>query len=278
MAGDWIKIEHVTPDKPEVVQMANVLQLDQDCVVGKLLRLWVWADQQSVNGDALSVTDAFVDRLVFCAGFSKALRGVGWLQGRDGRLVVPNFLRHNGETAKKRALSKDRNVEKRKRDSERDAPSVTKASLEKRREEYKENTTYSAKGAPASEDAHSSKSPAAYPPDFEAFWAACPRRRDKGRALTAWKKAIKLVPNDQLVQAMEGYALEMQRKGTEAQYIKHPASWLNGRSWDDEADPTPTKGSQNGKSQGSANGPESPFEREQRKLQEFNAAYHDGPE
>ena len=131
MAGDWIKFEHVTPDKPEVVQMAGKLEIDQDCVVGKLLRLWIWSDQQSVSGDALIVTEAFLDRLVFCAGFSKALRSVGWLEGRDGRLSLPNFIRHNGETAKKRALSKDRNAAKRKRDAE----SVTKASPEKRREE-----------------------------------------------------------------------------------------------------------------------------------------------
>ena len=131
MAGDWIKVEHVTPDKPEVVAIAAATGLDQDAVVGKLLRLWIWADQQSVDGDAMSVTNAFLDRLVFHSGFARALSNVGWLDGREGRLSIPNFDRHNGQTAKKRAQTSKRMQTKRKRD----AGSVTNASPEKRREE-----------------------------------------------------------------------------------------------------------------------------------------------
>ena len=63
MAGDWIKVEHTTPDKPEVVKLAGILGIDQDAVVGKLLRLWIWADQQSVSGNAITVTNSFLDRL-----------------------------------------------------------------------------------------------------------------------------------------------------------------------------------------------------------------------
>ena len=77
MAGDWIKIQHVTPDKPEVWQMAASLGIDADAVVGKLVRVWVWADQQSVDGTchAASVTKALLDRMVSVAGFS-----IAWLQ------------------------------------------------------------------------------------------------------------------------------------------------------------------------------------------------------
>ena len=32
----WIKLDHVTPDKPEVHRMAEVLKLDADTVLGKL--------------------------------------------------------------------------------------------------------------------------------------------------------------------------------------------------------------------------------------------------
>ena len=34
MAGDWIKFETVTPDKPEVYELAGLLNLDPDAVVG----------------------------------------------------------------------------------------------------------------------------------------------------------------------------------------------------------------------------------------------------
>ena len=43
MAGDWIKVEDCLPDKPEVVGIADYMGIDQDAVVGKLIRLWAWA-------------------------------------------------------------------------------------------------------------------------------------------------------------------------------------------------------------------------------------------
>ena len=149
MAGDWIKIEHVTPDKPEVVAMADSLAIDQDAVVGKLLRLWIWADQQSHFGNALSVTDSFIDRYTMRSGFASALRSVGWLSGENGKLEFPNFDRHNGQTAKSRALIKKR-VEKNrsKNDAKCNAGSVTKSLPEKRREEI--NTPLPPLAVPAS--------------------------------------------------------------------------------------------------------------------------------
>jgi hypothetical protein len=142
MAGDWIKIEHTTPDKPEVVTMADLIGIDQDAVTGKLLRLWIWVDQQSVDGNAVSVTNSFLDRLVFCPGFAAAMRKVGWIEGRDSALTFPDLDRHNGQTAKQRAASNRRVAKSR----SCNAPAVTNVTLpplqkplpEKRREEKNE--------------------------------------------------------------------------------------------------------------------------------------------
>ena len=103
MAGDWIKVQHTTPDKPEVFAVAEALQIDPDAVTGKLLRLWIWADQQTTDGNAASVTFALLDRVAGQRGFADALVRVGWLQVVDGGVVFSNFERHNGDTAKKRA-------------------------------------------------------------------------------------------------------------------------------------------------------------------------------
>lgn len=129
MAGDWIKIEHALPDKPECIQIAGRLSVDQDAVAGKLLRLWIWADQQTIDGNAPGVTPAFIDRLTNCPGFSAALLDVGWLVDRNGRLQLPNFDRHNGQTAKQRALTASR-VKR-----SRNGASVTESLPEKRRED-----------------------------------------------------------------------------------------------------------------------------------------------
>ena len=104
MAGDWIKVEMTTHDKPEVVQMAARLRIDQDAITGKLLRIWAWADQNFIAGDTVGVTENFIDRLTNKRGFAAAMRDVGWLGGEDGMLVFPNFERHNGKSAKARAM------------------------------------------------------------------------------------------------------------------------------------------------------------------------------
>lgn len=98
MAGDWIKFEHSTPHKPEVFAIADAVGLDADAVVGKLIRVWIWADQQTYDG-SLPVTASIIDRVAGHSGFADAMRVAGWL-GANG---FPNFSRHNGRTAKRRA-------------------------------------------------------------------------------------------------------------------------------------------------------------------------------
>jgi hypothetical protein len=101
--ADWIKLECTTPDKPEIVHMAATLRIDQDAVVGKLLRVWVWADQNSVAGAKVTITASFIDRLTSRKGFAAAMRAAGWLLGDDGAMTFPNFDRHNGVTGKARS-------------------------------------------------------------------------------------------------------------------------------------------------------------------------------
>lgn len=101
----WIKVEVTTPDKPEVVAMQTRLGLkDHDTVVGKLVRLWAWADANSVDGQAVKITRAWIDGYVRLKGFAAALEAEDWLSGPDGAITFPNFERHNGDSAKKRAV------------------------------------------------------------------------------------------------------------------------------------------------------------------------------
>ena len=137
----WIKFETTTPDKPEVIHMAERLGIDQDAVIGKLLRVWVWADANSIAGSPVAVTSSFLDRLTACPGFAVAMREAGWLEGRDAALSFPSFDRHNGQTAKARAETNRRVANHRQRhEKARATPHVTSSALqkalpEKRREE-----------------------------------------------------------------------------------------------------------------------------------------------
>src|SRR3990167_6258070 len=134
MAGDWIKMEHDLPDKPEVVAVSERLNIDRFSVVGRLHRLWSWFDRHTENGNASNVTPAFLNSLVALDGFASALESVGWLSIRSGSICVPNFDRHISKSAKHRALGRER-VKRSRND-----PSATKPLPEKRREEKKERT------------------------------------------------------------------------------------------------------------------------------------------
>lgn len=129
MAGDWIKMRTDLRDDPAVIGIAARLGLDEDTVVGKLHRVWSWANRQTTDGNAPSVTKTWLDRYIGVTGWSDAMEKEGWIDFQTGSLVIPKFDRHNGKSAKERALGKERI------DRYRNAPTVTKALLEKRREE-----------------------------------------------------------------------------------------------------------------------------------------------
>lgn len=109
MAGDWIKMECCTPEKSEVLAVTARLGWDDaDLTVGKLFRLWRWFDQHTADGNADGVTSALLDRIVGVTGFCEALTQVGWLCVNECGISLPNFDRHNGNTAKKRAQTAKR--------------------------------------------------------------------------------------------------------------------------------------------------------------------------
>lgn len=72
---------------------------------------------------------------------------------------------------------------------------------------------------------------------FDDFWKAYPKKVSKANALKAWNK---LKPNDDLVRKILS-ALEKQRQSSQwqkdnGQFIPYPATWINGRRWEDEQD------------------------------------------
>lgn len=76
-------------------------------------------------------------------------------------------------------------------------------------------------------------------PDFAAFWAAWPRKVGKGHARKAWRSAVlgrRADPKD-VIAAAEQFAAAVRAARTEPQFIPHPATWLNGERYADEAAP-----------------------------------------
>ena len=223
MAGDWIKMRCNLADDPAVIGMARRTGLDEDTIVGKLHRLWSWADQHTIDGNAASVTKTWLDRYTCVTGFADAMANEGWLEVTDDGLTFPRFDRHNGQTAKRRALT-SRRVHKN-RHQKCNAPSVTRE--EKRREEKSKKDPLTPKGDGA----------------FGAFWQSVHLKTGKEAARRAHAKAVERVAVERGTFAADAAAYILERMQAFAGTPRanppdrtaiHPATWLNQGCYDDD--------------------------------------------
>ena len=67
--------------------------------------------------------------------------------------------------------------------------------------------------------------------DFDAFWAAYPKKRGKWQAVAAWNNAVKRDTPENIIAGAKGYAEQIKRDSVQAQYIKYPQGWLNDDRW-----------------------------------------------
>lgn len=199
MAGEWIKVETCLPGKAEVIRLARLLSMKRDEAIGAAVRFWIWADSNTVDGVVDGVAPQDVDAVLSTPGLCRALESVGWLQidSKNERITIPKFIRHNGESAKKRALKNERQA--RWRDGVVDAHVDADAPLEKRREEKKQLTHLPPSGA------------------FLKFWGVWPkgeRKQAKGKCWEIWrKKDFDLVAADIL---------------SHVEQLKNSGGWING--------------------------------------------------
>lgn len=106
--ADWIKVEKITPDKPEVLQLSELLQTTQAEAFLLVFRFWSWVDDMSHDCHAARVTFVTLDRMMKADGFCAAMQKVGWLDVEEDFVIIPNFERHLSKSAKRRALERNR--------------------------------------------------------------------------------------------------------------------------------------------------------------------------
>lgn len=182
MAGDWIKMRVDLRDDPAVFKLADLLAIDELHVIGCLYSFWAWCDKHAVDGHVDAATSRLIDKVSGRSGFADAMVEVGWLSVTGTGILIPNFERHNGESAKERNLknarqarwraSKTSNV-----DAQPSTPASTEASTreEKRREDIS-STVVEDKRSPRSR-------PAVRPEDVpESVWTDFQALRKTKRA------------------------------------------------------------------------------------------------
>lgn len=256
----WIKVECTTPDKPEVHAIATLLGIPPEQVVGHLIRLWVWADQQSVTGTIVAAPDPtetpkpdpekgvtqspytfakqnhVIDDVARMPGFARAMKTVGWLKESSGKITFPGFALHNGKTAKQRALTyrrikEFRAAQKQKKTSTAvengNAVGVYVSQQEKEKE-------YSTPIVPTASAKRVLKIDPGLLFRFDTFWNAYPRKVAKPAALRAW---VQLKPDTNLttkiIDSVNAHCHTEQWLRDSGQYIPHPATFLNQRRFED---------------------------------------------
>ena len=252
MAGDWIKMRSDLSDDPAVFKIAGALNLDRFSVIGRLHAFWAWADKHAVDGRVDGASSLHVDDVVRFDGFANALAQVSWLLIGDDFLEVPNHDRHNSQSAKERAQKNARQARWRhgKADDVDGCPSTDPSTREEKRrgEKNKSNTPSTPTGEDGNgaqkkvnQDGYGSvqarqiKRENDLPEGFEAFWERYPRKIARANALKAWTK-LKL--NAELIakimQSVAYHCVCADWVKDDGQFIPHPATWLNGKRWEDE--------------------------------------------
>lgn len=215
MAGDWIKVEQATVDKPEVLKLAEMLGWDRRHALGLLVEFWCWLDKNlsgSCPDFVRHMSRKSLDDVLHVPGFASALEAVGWAKFDDERGImrIVNADRHNGNTAKTRALDAKRKKQSR-LENVREM-SGSKPDKNRTREEKRRDIT------------------PVVPNGFAEFWNTYPasRRVNKPGCLKTWQSKSLESLSAKIVEHLRA----MRGVWTDPKYIPHSTTYLNQNRWE----------------------------------------------
>lgn len=114
MAG-WLKVRKDLREDDRTQAIAHRLAADPDLVVGKLIRVWTWADAHAARSADVTpelryasavvhhLEPAWLDTFAGLPGIGEAMLMVDWLRTHGTSLVFPNFGEHNWPDGRDRA-------------------------------------------------------------------------------------------------------------------------------------------------------------------------------
>lgn len=145
MAGDWIKIRHALPRSGVVVRIMSACKADRLRTLGGLVSALLLFDEQTEDGILPGYTVEIFDEVIGFPGLGAALcdEKVGWMIKTDEGLILTDWEKHNGTSAKRRVLDTERKRNKRKEPVRKMSASEAdknRTREEKRREEYIESS------------------------------------------------------------------------------------------------------------------------------------------
>lgn len=227
----WISV-HEDVVGPKLRKLVKHSELSRNEALGTLIVLWLWgiknADPNGLikSADRGDVADVIASGLSDGAAAAKVVDCMveaGWIDDCDGELYLHDWDewqemwytylgRKEKDTARKRrAREKGRNEEEPSDIPVPPALPPPQPPME-----------------PQTPPEPEPQKKQAYPSGFEAFWKAYPRNIDKGSAYKKYSARRKDGYSDEeLVAAARNYAGQCKAKKTEAEYIKHPKTFLS---------------------------------------------------
>ena len=112
---DWIKVETNTPEKPEIKKLARDCRVDNATAFLAWFRLWRYLDATTDDGLIPHLTMDDCDDEARLPGIGQVMADVHWIEFTDAGALVMNWDRHNGRSAKSRALHAVKQAEYRKK-------------------------------------------------------------------------------------------------------------------------------------------------------------------
>jgi hypothetical protein len=262
MSAEWIKMQTDLSEDPIVIAIAAKLGIDEFSVVGRLHRLWSWADRHLADGLALGVTAEWIDQFVHCNGFSNALIEAGWLSrfekgalldssrnlldfGADtlldsSRILLESFLDSSRNLLDSRVGGGlggvvfprfFKHLQGKTNPTTKTKTNPTRArEIEKNRESLLDfEIEKEIEKAPSRIEKQIEKDEA-----FSIFWKRYPRKDSK---VAAQKAYAKLAPNaalqETLLSALDRSCKTEQWMRDGGKYIPFASTWLNQRRWED---------------------------------------------
>lgn len=233
----WISIhEQVTGSK--LRKFAKKAGCTQNEALGLIVRMWLWCIKNIDQDGLLKSMDRYDLAEVINIGLGKtydpekivdAMVSTGWVDEEDGQL----FIHEWGEWQRYyyNYMSKNKNEAERKRKSRaaKRHEESQEAEVEKQESDEPEQEDC-ASNAESIESVKISKQTAEYTEDFEAFWNAYPRKKEKRDTFEKYKARLNEGFDEAtLLSAAVAYRDECIRNQTQQKYIKLGKTFLSNK-------------------------------------------------
>jgi hypothetical protein len=226
----FIAIHGEAERKPKAVKAASRLGMQPRQFIFQVMApVWMFAaENNDGSGDVTGLDDDVLKFITFEAcGSVDLLIETGWLERDGDKLLIPRWAEHEPYFAKR---ARDRMKWRESHGTRVNSRELATSSdaEEKRREESRREK---AKDSPASDKPKRLE----YPADFEQFWSFYPRSAGKGAAFKVWKRMDAESRTRAIDRAewVQGCYAALDPHGERIQFLKHPATWLNARGWED---------------------------------------------